>query len=216
MAATPSGKPSPSKLREAFKVDLRELWQFVKKCHAEKMPYALVLYGVESYPQLFAQVLTEQSLTQVAKKYLEQGIYDTLEEAREGLRWSVADSPLFGEFEDKLPTVQSLFEPFAESLGEIGGYDVLTKAATNALAALLQEGLFGSEAEREKLTIMICVEDVQKDYTLPSAKKLNSNAVYEAYKKAITPEGPFRLARTVSRSPDGRSLYITGSRRNPG
>ena len=49
---------STTKLREAFNTDLRTVWNYVKTVHADKKPYAFVLYGVEDVPQLFPQVLT--------------------------------------------------------------------------------------------------------------------------------------------------------------
>jgi hypothetical protein len=94
MGTTRRPKLSPVKLKEAFDADLAAAWAADRSRRAEETPYAFVLYGVEGGPAwLWPYVLTEEGLTRVATRYLKEGYHDTLGEARDELRWSVADAP---------------------------------------------------------------------------------------------------------------------------
>src|SRR5690349_2164381 len=100
----PGKKPvklKPAELRAAFHKDIAACWEHAKKLHPDHRPYAFALYGVEDVPHLTPHVLTEESLKQVAGRYLQKGYYDTIEEACKGLRYSVADSPLFNDLEEQ-------------------------------------------------------------------------------------------------------------------
>src|ERR1035437_7773190 len=139
---------SPAKLRDAFVTDLAAAWAHFTKKHPNHTPYACVLYGTEGgCPSLVPQVLTEEGLTQVAQRYVDMGHHDTIEEARASLRYSVADSPFFSDLLDDLPTVNALFGPHAEALGDDDGYKVLAKTGMDALAKLDGNKLFGDGAQ---------------------------------------------------------------------
>ena len=81
------------KLQAAFYEDLADAWRRQRQRAREETPYAFVLYGVEDVPEFTAHVLTEEGLTRVAQRYVDQGYYETLRESCEALRYSVADSP---------------------------------------------------------------------------------------------------------------------------
>jgi hypothetical protein len=68
MAAKTPPPPKPAQLRDAFKQDLASCWQKARTLHPKDTPYAFVLHGLEGTPHLYAEVLTEEGLTQVAKK----------------------------------------------------------------------------------------------------------------------------------------------------
>jgi len=80
MTAPRDSKLTPAKLRIAFKRDIAAAWRSFCRKHPDHTPYAFVLYGVEGTPRLSAHVLTEQSLTEVAHKYLDGGYNDTLDD----------------------------------------------------------------------------------------------------------------------------------------
>ncbi|MDA7977283.1 MAG: hypothetical protein MPJ50_00775 [Pirellulales bacterium] len=67
------------------------MWQYCRDLHADQTPYAFVLYGLEDIPSLSAHVLTEESLTQVAEEYIAKGHYETLDESRDELRYSIEE-----------------------------------------------------------------------------------------------------------------------------
>src|SRR5439155_13973602 len=140
---------------------------------------------------------------------------DTLEEARAALRYSVADSPLFRAFEERLPSVEAVFGPHAEVLGETAGYKLLAEAAMDAISLLDQTGLFGTGAVREQILLIFITDDTEVDWTLPSAKRLNPASVFERFEKATRIEGTYSSCHALAASPDGRTLYTGGSRKNP-
>ena len=181
-ARMPSKRPKPSELREAFKTDLAACWRQARSLHPKDTPYAFALHGLEGTPHLYPCVLTEEGLTEVAKRYVTQGHYETLVEARKELRYSMEDSPHHTELDDHFATVDALIEPVEDTLDETEGYALLAKAAMDAFAALDKQGLFGKGRQREKLLLMIDTSFAEKDWTLPSVKKLNHASLLNATK----------------------------------
>ena len=215
MATKKLAEPSAAELRKAFKTDLATAWEYSKNKHPGHTPYAFVLYGVEGGPPSFMPcVLTEESLTSVAQKYVANGHHDTLEEARESLRYSVADSPFCSELNKFTTTVDGILKPFAKSLDEEKGYKLLAQAAMVALAALDEKGLFGVGERRKKLLLVIITEGTECDWSDASAKKLNPPAIYKKFKDDTKVEGTFASSVAFAMSPDGLSLYSTGSGTN--
>src|SRR5581483_11721737 len=127
--------PALPGLCEAFKADLAVCWQYANELHPNDKPYAFVLYGVESSARFTPHVLTEEGLTEVARRYLEKGHYETLDECREVVRYSVSDSPRFAELGNKLVSVNALTQPHAKFFQdeETAGYKLLAEAAMEAL-----------------------------------------------------------------------------------
>ena len=203
-------KPGP--LKAAFKTDLAACWELARTLHPDHTPYAFVLYGVEGGARLLPQVLTDEGLTQVATRYVKEGYHDTLDEARKALRYSVADSPLFAELQDKVTNVTELFKPHARYLidEEAAAYELLAKAAMAAFEELDEEGLFGKDPEREQLMLAIITEDTEKDWTKSSIKRLNPAAVFKRFEADTKIEGTWASSDAIAISPDGRSLYSSG------
>jgi hypothetical protein len=212
MPAAKPRKPRPAALRDAFHHDLAAAWQHARTLHPDHTPYAFVLWGIEGTPRLTPHVLTEESLTQGARSYVEDGSYDTLEEARKGTRYSVPDSPLVAELDEMLPSVNALMAPFEDSLNETEGYELLARAAIHAFKALDEEKLFGSGEQREQLLLLVITEGTETDWLTPSARKLNSPAAFKRFDEETRVTGPFVCSDAIAVSPDGRSLYSAGSR----
>ncbi len=208
-------KLSPAKLRKAYTVDLATAWAVARQKYPDHTPYAFVLYGVEGGepPEFYPYVLTEESLTHVAQRYLDGGYHDTLDEARASLRYSVAASPFVKDLEQYTPTVGALVAPFASELDDETGYALLAKAAMAALKKLDAEGLFGTGAERERLLLVIITEDTPKNWSKDSARRLNPLSVFERFEKQTKIEGTFKSIEKLAIAPDGRSFFAAGSRR---
>jgi len=200
----------PAQLRDAFKQDLASCWQKARTLHPKDTPYAFVLYGLEGTPHLYAEVLTEEGLTQVAKRYVAQGYHETVSEAREDLRYSIEDSPYSSELDDNLPTVDALVEPHEANWDETEGYELLANAAMQAFMALDKAGTFGKGKQREKLLLMIETSLAEKDWTAPSVKRLNSRSAFRRYEKETKEEGPYASADELAFSKDGRNLFYRG------
>ncbi len=218
MSREKTPKIKPALLRAAFKTDLAACWQHARSLHPDHQAYAFVLYGLEGGAYLTPHVLTEESLTEVATRYLKEGYHDTLDESRKALRYSVADSPLFAELEDMLPSVEALLKPHEQFLTdeETAAYKLLAKAAMEALKALDAEVFFGKGKQRERLLLVILTEDTEEDWTKRSARQLNPPAVFRRYEADTKIEGNYACSEAIAIAPDGRSLYSTGSRQiNP-
>jgi hypothetical protein len=208
-------KISPLKLKNAYKHDLAAAWTLARSMHPDHTPYAFVLYGVEGPSRLWPCILTEESLTQVAQRYLTKGYHDTLDEARDALRYSIGDSPFVSELEQSIPQADALVEPHGQTLEDDAGYELLAKAAMSALKELDAQGLFGTGPQRERLLLVIITDDTQKDWSDLSARRLNPASVFERFKAETKVEGTYASCQGLSISSDGRSLYSAGSRANP-
>ena len=216
MAAASTPKLSPTQLRKAYKQDIAAAWELSRKNHLDHTPYAIVLYGVEGGqpPRLWPCVLTEQSLTSVAQRYVDQGHYDTIEEARQALRYSVADSPLIDELEQSTPSVDAVVAPFANTLDD-SHYNLIIKPAIAALKELDSQGLFGIDAQRERILLVVHVEDTGEDWMLVSGKQLNPAAVFDRLQADLKIEGTWASSGSIVISRDGHRLYSAGTRHNP-
>jgi len=210
-------KPASKTLVNAFEMDLAAAWSRFRSAHPDHRPYALVLYGTEGRTAFSPAVLTEESLAQVAQRYVDRDRHDTLDEARHALRYSVADSPLLPEaFAIGLPTVDAAFAPSAASLDETAGYAILADAGMAALAKLDKQNTFGTGADRDRLLLLIVTDGTEFDRSDESARRLNPPAAYAAYANHFPKaEGEFRTADAVTVAPGGRSLFTFTVRRDP-
>lgn len=210
-------KVSPAALQDAFVADLTRVWEHTLQHHAQDEPYLVALYGTEGgeYAELQPQVLTEAGLMKVAQRYVDEKIYETLEESRENLRYSVADSPTFGEYEQLgLPTVATMLRDAVGHLDETEGYQVLAKAGIAAFKQLDLQGLFGTGKVRARLLLIVITEDTEEDLGLKSAKQANPKPVFEAYRKA-TAQPPYESTDGAVVSADGQRVFSLRTRSNP-
>jgi hypothetical protein len=212
MSSTKPFKLKPVQLRDAFIADLAKCWQKAQSLHAKDTPYAFVLFGLEGTPHFEPHVLTEEGLETAAKRYIENGYCETLAEGQKELRFSIEDSPYAAELEGELPTVNALLKPVEHILDETLGYALLAKAAMDAFVTLDKQGVFGIGKQREKLLLMIDTSFAQKDWTLPSVKRLNSWKAAKEYEEQTKIQGVYASCDTLTFSPDGRSLFFAGHR----
>src|SRR5688572_20316350 len=200
-------KLSKAALRDAYKKDLAAAWAYFREKYPRHEPYAFVLHGAEGSVRLTPQVLTEQGLTEVARRYVEKGYYETPEEGREALRYAVADSPHFAEMEGRVPTVDALAGPHVEAMGNEKAYELLASAAIEALKALDAGGLFGKGAKRNRLLVVVITDDTEADWGSRSAKALNPRAVFNRFEAEAKLEGDYKSCEGLAVAPDGRSVY---------
>lgn len=199
-------------LRKQLRAELSECWMCARLKHPEETPYAFVLYGVDDTPSLIAVILTEESLTVVAQRYVSEGYYETLDEAREDLRWSVADSPNYDDLLDAMPNVDALVEPWASTVDEKEGYKRLADVAVKALKDLDDVGAFGDGAARDSLVLSVMTPDAEVDHSLPTAVKLNSPATYERFASQLSKPGIHRSCDKLVCPGGGGEVYFMGSR----
>ena len=204
--------PTITQLARAYEIDLASAWAYWQTKFPTKVPYAYILYGVEGYARLSPHVLTEEDLTSIATKYANQKrIYESVEEARKGLRYSIADSPAFDVLKEHIPNVDALAEPYIRLVDDVDGYRLLANAAIRALRKLDSQGLFGSGEERTRLLVAIIVEDIEEDWSLLSARKLNPRSVFKRFQGETKIEGEYKSCDAFCIAPDGNSLFATGT-----
>lgn len=200
-------KVSPARLRDAFLIDLEQVWINFREKYPDDTPYLFALYGVEDTPQLTPHILTEQSLTAAALRSVGRNVpADVLQESRDDLRFSIPDSPRFNDFLSGLPHVDAIFDKHAQELGEKAGYRVLAKAAMAAIKKLDERQLFGTGPAREHLLLMIVTEDCDFDWARSSVKQLNSPAAAKRFEDR-TKLGPYSSADWVAISNDSRFVF---------
>ena len=214
MGAKSAPKLKAAELKKAYVDDLAAAWAFSRSKHRGDTPYAFVLWGVEDPIRLYTVVLTEESLNRVAQRYMKEGYHETLDEARRALRWSIADSPLEQELNQKIPKVDALVSPHASVLLSGGTYVALANAAMAALKELDSQGVFGKSNERERLVLAIITGDTEEDWSLKSVRRLNSESVLKRFRDETTSrlEGAPARCEALAVSRDGRSLYGAISR----
>jgi hypothetical protein len=108
--------------------------------------------------------------------------------------------------------MEALLEPIEHTLDETKGYELLAKAALEAFAALDKQGTFGTGKQRERLLLIIDTSFAEKDWTLPSIKRLNPSAGLKRYEEQTRIEGVYASCDTLAFSPDGRTLFFAGHR----
>ena len=208
-----------AELTRAFLADLPAAWQRARDRHPDHTPYAFVLHGHEGAerPRVWPVVLSNEGLTQVAQRYVDRGYHDTLDEAREALRWSVPDAPDAYEWADGgLPRVIAAVERLiGTDVGDAAGYQMLADAAVPAWQQLDAAGTFGTGADRNRLLLGFMLFDVAEDDTLGTVPLLNPPAVVERYRRATEPAGFFQSVSNLAASPDGRRLYTVGTTHDP-
>ena len=173
---------------DRLKQILTEGWNRILREVPDERVYAFGIYTDECGQSMFAFLLGEKGLERVAKKYIDKGIY-TGDSAAKKLRWSTADSPYQAillktvhGFNDR-PEIYGLAPTAAAR--EI--HYRLTAGYT-ALRELDEQGLFGTGAKREDITLYIEGGDVNRPWILKWAKKLNPPSVFKPFAKIGTPD----------------------------
>lgn len=220
--------PHP-RLREAYASDINRAWSSLHETYPGHEPYAVVLYGLgcgDGDGELVPYVLTEQALTEVAQDYLNRGYHDTLDEARDALRYSVPDHPLGAHFlhlaESGAVSVLMRSGALAatrfedDEAGEDDRFVAFAEAATSALRQLDERGLFGTGATRERLLLIVIIEDGEHENDAQrSATDLNPPVVAERFRRQTHVEGAFANCETVAVGHDGICVYTAGAISNP-
>ncbi|HEX5243704.1 MAG TPA: DUF4303 domain-containing protein [Tepidisphaeraceae bacterium] len=148
-------------------------------------------FGTDDSAQfMYPFVLSEKGLGEAVKKYMAKKM-DSAEKAAHRLRWSIGTSPHFLElvkaadqFNDRPNVFKLSPKDFAREVHR------RLKAACTALQELDAQGLFGKGAEREKITLYIEGGDVDREWKLKWAQRLNPPSVYERYASIGAPKAP--------------------------
>lgn len=196
MARTKSDPELVAAMRQACSV----AWKHWRAASPEESFYAFALYttpmGEYYHPVACGEVALGRIAAAHHAKHVGEPGGGSLEQAREGLRWVMAESPYFGEgqgFGDAIGEVlarrPSPYGPTERaSEREIA---IRHESAVDALKALDNEGLFG--LKRDRPILLIEAGDREEHFVLGFAKRLNPKAVFQAFERPLLfqPKGRF-------------------------
>lgn len=164
---------------DRLKQMLADGWSRILREVPDERVYAFGIYTNECGQTMFPFLLGEKGLHQVAKG-----------SAVEELRWSAADSPYTDELSESIyyefDGRPDIFELSPTAFAREVNYRLT--AGCTALRELDQEGLFGTGTRREGITLYIEGGDVNREWILKWAKKLNPSSVYERFAKIDAPD----------------------------
>jgi len=155
--------------------------------------YAYVVYATAPVTALSVSVLTEQGLKRVASDYKTRlGCEEPLEELERDLRWSVADTPYCGEFQE---TFQSLnarlwsMTAYVHSL-EVDDPAFSTHIETLYLILVFALKRFRRTELRGAARPMLYVDfgDMSEEERLWFIERCNDADVVQAYLSSLPPE----------------------------
>ncbi|GIH03615.1 hypothetical protein Rhe02_16820 [Rhizocola hellebori] len=202
-----------ARLRQAYVDDLTRAWTTFRATYPDHNPYALVVYGMGcGDADLVPHVLTEQGLAEVAQDYVDGGHHDTLEEAREDLRYSVEDSPLAADFHEL--AAAGAVSAYLGSLDDEPDTDSAASAVIAALRELDRREFFGTGAVRDQLVLVI-LDEGDDELAQRSAIELNPPLVAQRFVEQIRTEGDYASCDTLAVAADGKRIYTAGSIANP-
>ena len=201
-------KTADRELTDAVKADARAAWDALKKSHPGERVYAFCIYTTACADFLAPTACGEGGLREAATYYVKKKIYPVFEDAVEGLRWSIADSPHHDRllrFEKNAKKVLSRRPRphMLEGAAETREIRARFAAAAAALKELDREGTFGRGAAREKIILLLASGDGEEDSFLAWARRLNPAKVFRAYQKLF--ERP-RVGKLKGRSACGAPL----------
>jgi hypothetical protein len=167
----------------------------VQQAHTDERFYLFALFTCGDLGYVVPTASTEEGLTQVAQEYAKKERYQefSLQQLREDLRWSPADSPLHLDGEEHFHAVNKLAEHIPSILYEIPTDDSWDEFNTfcdkvlgvyvEVLKQLDAEGIFGVGEQRDSVLLNILMGDQGSDEWLRYAKLLNPEAVYRHFEK---------------------------------
>lgn len=180
-----------SQLKSALIGAIPQAFNAIKDAHSDEQLYAFALYSCPEALYIMPSFNTEEGLTRVAQRYLEKH-GGSLEGQRRSLRWNPCDwayhleGKAFFEKATELMNESWSFLVDYEGLNADGhGQTQVFETCIEVLQALDKQGVFGQDAERLNLTVLLTMGDGNKDF-LTWAKLLNPAPVYERLAAQLT------------------------------
>ena len=149
--------------------------------------FSFALYTDDQGSQVRATAASEEGLVRTAEKAQAAGMADV---QPEDFRWNFEDSEFHGvgnehfQLTNRLlasgPTLYDLDDDEAEEY--VGS---LLDTFVRALDRLERSGAFGTEEERSKITLLVTMEDAERDFLLDVAEQLNPEDVFQRFATAF-------------------------------
>jgi hypothetical protein len=175
-------------LLTSLRRELEDAWHTLHARYPGERFYAFGVYANDVASWFGAVACTEEGLERVAFRYAKARA-SAMNLERSALRWSMGDSPLLEEALTLLPKTQALRgeepDPYSDEEGAEAATDAFFRAATQALQQMDEEGVFGVEAEREKLVVSVWLNDESNEDMLATARHLNSDIIVRRYAEEL-------------------------------
>ena len=188
MPERPTYRNLASEISEALTQHYRK---WVAEHHSDDV-YAYVIYATPLISNLGVSVLSEQGLQQVASDYrTKYGYEESLDQLTQDLRWSVADTPYCGDYQELFLSVNERLHammPYVDSL-EIN--DPAFAHHTDTLNAILVSALklFRRDVLGNAKQPMLYVDfgDMSEEERLWFIERCNDSELVKWYCSSITP-----------------------------
>lgn len=189
----------------------------IQNSHPGEKFYYFALITNGDLNDVFASAGSEESLTRVAWLYFEKGFFYgfNLPDQREALRWSEGDSPFFGETNRYFDAVNALISPVVEALDNASEdeNDYYQQHFMTTLVAVLKQldakGIFGSNKQRDAITLCILMGDQSHEDRLKYVEQLNPQSVIDRFRQQDSRAWPaFRLPKPDPALPPQRTKEL--------
>jgi len=173
-------------IEDAIITEATAYFALMQKRLATETTYAFLLELSAVGYAIAAAIATEESLERFADECAED-FDDDIEAAKNSLRWGSTEDGWY-QSEDKHFRSSNKLLDAAENLDLYPEYDgTLERIALQAIQRMIDQGVFGPAAEREKLVLGICHtggDNDEKDF-LAWAAQVNSTKVMKRLKSEL-------------------------------
>ncbi|GAB5407090.1 MAG: hypothetical protein Aurels2KO_53210 [Aureliella sp.] len=156
--------------------------------------YAYVIYATPLVSNIAISVLTEQGLQRVASDYrTKHGYEETLEQLRMDLRWSVADTPYCGDYQELFASVNERLNAMMPYVDSLDVDDPAFTTHTDKLYSILVAALnhFRNHTLSGTTRPMLYVDfgDMSNEERLAFIEQCNEQELVEWYNSSIEMQG---------------------------
>jgi|GEM_PF-5516842 len=162
--------------------------------HSTDEIYAYVVYATPLVSSIAISVMTEQGLREVASDYKTKYEYDEpLEKLITDLRWSVADTPYCGDYQELFETVNDRLGAMMSYVDSLDYDDPALTIHTRTLCSILVNALNGFRQDtlrgENRPLLYVDFGDMSDEERLGFIQQCNRPAMVEWYTSSINGAG---------------------------
>lgn len=177
-------------LVDALKNACAQAWASLRRAHPAEFIYAFGIFGTTEAEYFLPFACGEEGLARAAGSYVVKGRYDTLDEAKARLRWSVADSPYHQSMSSWARAIDAALagRPDPMEMDEAKAAREIRLRFNSAIAALREldaQGVFNDDNQRHRRILLIEAGDRTEDFVLGHAKKLNPPDIFANFRQQL-------------------------------
>jgi len=147
----------------------------MKSAHSGERFYAFALSVSEGLLSIQPIANSVEGLRLIAEEYVRKGWGENVDEEALSLEWSDADWPYRGQHISEATAVLQGWEPTEATFQQV------CKTCQRVLADLDSSGLFGKDAERDQVMVLVLPADPIENDVLRIAKALNPPAAFARF-----------------------------------